>query len=263
MAMLFGVALEHETLEARIQAVSPILLTGRLASGFGHEVYNKMSGLEIQLRNLQTDCGRLYQQSEQGLAIETPDLGECNQAVDRLLDLALDLKETVELFRELMQAPAETKVNVNHIVRRAIEFLQPLARRQRINVETRLADLPLIGGSALRLQQIFANLLLNAIQQTAEKMARWADGRGELHVETAWEPERERPIVVRVRDNGPGIHYRLWENIFGLGFSTRPGGTGLGLYIAQSLAESMNGRIQVEQSTVPTGTTFRVELAET
>jgi signal transduction histidine kinase/predicted RNA-binding protein with RPS1 domain len=261
MAVLFSVALESQALEQRIRAASPFLLSGHLAAGFGHEVYNKMSGLEIQLHNLRADCERLGQGAECRQPAESFDFVELSRATDRLLDVAMDLKDTVELFRELIRVEQEEEVDVNEVVRRAALLLRPTARQHRVRVEMDLApDLPPIVGSAVRLQQVFANVMLNAVQQTAQKMERWSDGQGMLQVATAWEPGEERPIRVCFTDNGPGIHRQLWENIFALGFSTRLGGAGLGLFIARSLAESMGGRIMVEQSVIPVGTTFRVEL---
>ncbi len=261
MAVLFSVALESQDLEQRIQASSPFLLIGHLAAGFGHEVYNKMSGLEIQLRNLRADHERLERGWESLRPAESFDFIELGRAMDRLLDVALDLKHTVGLFRELTQVEQEEEVDVNEVVQRAVLLLRPTARRQRVRIEMDLAPgLPPITGSAARLQQVFANVLLNAVQHTAQKMERWPDGRGALQITTALESEKERPIRVRVTDNGPGIHRQLWQNIFALGFSTRPRGTGLGLFIARSLTESMGGRIVVERSVIPIGTTFRVEL---
>lgn len=255
MATLFSLALESQALERRIQAISPFLLSGQLAAGLGHEVYNRMSGLELQLRNLRDDCGRIQSSAA------SADLSELRSATDQLLEVALDLKHIVELFRELTRAEQEEEVDVNQVVRQTVQLLRPIARRHRMHVRTTLAsDLPPVAGSAVRLRQVFANLILNAIQHTAQKMERWSEGRGVLEVTTAWVPQGGHPIQVCFADNGPGIHRQLWEDIFALGFSTRPGGTGLGLFIARSLAESMGGKIAVEQSRVPTGTTFLVEL---
>jgi signal transduction histidine kinase/DNA-binding response OmpR family regulator/predicted RNA-binding protein with RPS1 domain len=260
MATLFSVALESQALEQHIRAVSPFLLSGHLAAGFSHEVYNKMSGLEIQLRNLRTDYERLGGQ-EALQPVESSDFAEVGRAVNRLLDVALDLKRTVGLFQELIRAEPEEEVAVNEVVRHAELLLRPIARRHKVRVEMELtSDLPAITGSVVRLQQVFSNVMLNAVQHTARKMEWLPNGRGTLQVMTAWEPEEDRPIRVRFTDNGSGIHRQLWENIFALGFSTRPGGTGLGLFIARSLVESMGGRILVEQSVIPMETTFLVEL---
>jgi signal transduction histidine kinase len=255
MATLFSVALESQSLEQRIRAVAPFLLSGQLAAGFGHEVYNKMSGLEIQLRNLQADCQRLEPGSESW------DREALNKEMSQILDVALDMKEAVTLFRELVRAEQEERVDVNGVVQRAALLLRPVARQERMRLELDLVpDLPPVVGNAMRLQQVFVNVMLNGVQQTALKMKQWPEGGGRLKITTVHEPEAPRPIRVFFADNGPGIHRQLWEQIFTLGFSTRPGGTGLGLFFAKSLVESMGGAIGVERSVVPAGTIFRVEL---
>ncbi len=260
MATLFSVALESQALEQHIRVVSPFLLSGHLAAGFSHEVYNKMSGLEIQLHNLRGDYERLGGQKALRPA-ESFDFAEVGRAIDRLLDVALDLQRTVGLFQELIRAEQEKEIDVNEVVRHAELLLRPIARRYKVRIEMELSsDLPAITGSVFRLQQVFSNVMLNAVQHVAQKMERWSDGRGTLQVATVWEPGEDHPIQVRFADNGPGIHRQLWESIFALGFSTRPGGTGLGLFIARSLVGSMGGRIVVERSVIPMGTTFLVEL---
>ena len=69
-------------------------------------------------------------------------------------------------------------------------------------------------------------------------------------------------LFVRVADNGPGIHCQLWEKIFELGYTTRQSGSGLGLYIARSLVETLGGKIFVEESIIRTGTVFKIEFPE-
>jgi signal transduction histidine kinase/predicted RNA-binding protein with RPS1 domain len=255
-AVLFAAVIERETLNRQAQSLGRLLLSGELAAGLGHEIYNKMSGLEIQLRNLQTDWGRLNQQIPD--LSEHSELGVVQQAVDGLLETAEDLKRTVGLFQRLMRAEEEQKLDVNEVARGAEVLLRPVARRAEVKVRTELdSGLPPARGSGARLQQVFLNVMLNAVQQ----MALISRG-GTLRVTTSFEEPRDgaRPIKVRFSDEGPGIHRRLWEKIFTLGFSTRPRGTGLGLFIARSLVESMGGRIIVERSVVPIGTTFLVEL---
>jgi len=254
-AVLIAAVIEREILTRQFQSIGRLLLSGELAAGLSHEVSNKMSGLEIQLRNLRTDWERLNQQA--------PDLtkhlgfAERQQALDTLLRTAEDLKRTVGGFRRLMRAGEEQKLNVNDVVRGAEMLLRPTAHRAGITVKTELGSgLPPVKGSGARLQQAFLNVMLNAVQQM-ELVSR----SGVLRVTTFFEShDGARPIKVRFSDGGPGIHKRLWKEIFALGFSTRPEGTGQGLFIARSLVGSMGGRISVEESLVPLGTTFLVEL---
>jgi len=104
------------------------------------------------------------------------------------------------------------------------------------------------------------NLMLNAIQQMSNK----PEGQRVLTVSTGYTQEDEGAwAAIRFSDSGPGIHRQLWDKIFALGFTTRAGGSGLGLYIVRSLVESMGGRIEVEKSLIPLGTTFVVRLRTT
>jgi signal transduction histidine kinase/predicted RNA-binding protein with RPS1 domain/ActR/RegA family two-component response regulator len=257
-ATLFAAAIERAGLGQRVQSLSKFLLSGQLSAGLGHEVYNKMSALEIQLRNLHMECKWLGQRASG--RTDSSDFREVERAVEDLLDAAGDLRSTVELFQQLMRAHDGGELDVNDALRGAKTLVQPIARRNRIRIKIEAApDLPYARGSPIRLQQVFLNIMLNAIQQMGAK----SQYGGTLEVVTFCEAQgEERSIKIRFSDTGPGIHKQLWEKIFALGFSTRSGGTGLGLFIARSLVESLGGEISVERSVVPIGTAFLVELPQ-
>lgn len=247
---LFTVAIEREAIEQRSRSLNKLLLSGQLAGGFGHEVYNKMSGLEIQIRNLQTDC-HMTENAASGL-------GEIRQATDKLLETFNDLKRTVELFQHLMGAEKEQEISVNEIIQKTVILLKPLMRKEKIKLELELdPHLPKTAGSSVRLQQAFLNIALNAMQHMAQKSG---DSKI-LNITTSCQNgNRTASLEIRFSDRGPGIHCRLWEKIFELGFTTRLGGTGQGLYITRSLLESLGGKIWVERSIILLGTTFVVAL---
>jgi signal transduction histidine kinase/DNA-binding response OmpR family regulator len=262
MATLFSVALENDLLEQRARDISRFLLSGELAAGFGHEIYNKISGLEIQIRNLRAEYGQLPDAGEDIAPADPPTSAKIGRAIDGVLETALDLKRVAVSFRELTRAEEQEEIDVNGVVRRAELLLRPTARKHKVRITTKLApDLPKTLGSSARLQLTFSNVMLNAVQQVAQKMELLSDGWGALEIISSWESgDTVRPIKVRFTDTGPGIHRRLWKSIFALGFSTRPGGTGLGLFVARSITESMGGRIAVERSVIPLSTTFLFEL---
>lgn len=255
-ANLFSAAIERDALEERARALNQLLLAGQLAAGMGHEIYNKISGLELSLRNLLSD----YQQ----LGRREPHLGdsrdyrEIARAQEALLELVMDMKRTIGLFQQLMRADVEQELDVNQVVESAVTSLQPTTRRLGVRIETELnPNLPRTAGSAVQLRQVFLNVMLNAAQQMVLK----PESNKVLRITTAYQnTSTSRPILVRFSDAGPGIHRQLWDKIFALGFSTRPGGTGLGLFIARILVEALGGAIMVERSVIPIGTTFRVEL---
>ena len=255
-SLLLSVAVEREKMEQRFRSLNSTLLSGQLAGGFSHEVYNKMSGLEIQLRNLQTDCQTLNHKTDGAVS-----LVDIQQAVDRLQMTFDDLKATVEQFRQLMQVKEEQRVGINDVFHKTVSLLQPILRREKIKLETDLSSgLPEMAGSLMQLQQVFLNIMLNAVQHMTLK----SDGRKLLSVTTTYQAkDKKRPLKIRFTDTGPGIHRRHWEQIFNLGFTTRLGGTGQGLYIARSLVESLGGTIRVEASMMLIGATFLVELPMT
>jgi signal transduction histidine kinase len=257
MATLLAVALENQALEERIQAINPFLVSGQLAAGFGHDVFNKMSGLELQVLNLRADLGTLAGAER----IPTLSFDQTMQDMEQVLETTLDLKRTIEAFQKLVRAESQVCLDANLVVTRSVSLLQSTARRAKVHIKTDLSpDLPPMVGNPVRLQQAFLNVMLNAIQHIELKRKRWPKGESRLLVTTGLESGSDLPLQVRFTDTGPGIHRKLWDGIFALGFSTREGGSGLGLFIARSLAESMGGQISVEQSTIPSGTTFLVEL---
>ena len=115
------------------------------------------------------------------------------------------------------------------------------------------------------LQHVLLNLVMNAIEQITEirpaeggqvriRVSRAVTGKGEGGRAS------QEVIRIQVEDNGPGIHWRLWEKIFDAGFTTRKDGSGLGLFISRNIVESLGGRIYVAESYINFGTVFSVDL---
>lgn len=255
-AALCAAVLERERLEQRLGRLAGLLLSGQLAAVLAHEVFNKMSSLEISLLNLQTDCDQLGHDVANLAA--SAKYKEMQQTVAGLLDAHKSLKSTVTLFQQLMRTSRTGAIDVNAVIREAEALVRPLAHKYSIKVAVKLEPaLPKFYGNALQLQQVFLNIMLNAVQQMVQSPS---EGR-RLEVTTSHEQDdSQAAIFIRFRDDGPGIHRHLWERIFDLGFTTRTGGSGLGLYIARSLVAANGGEIQVEHSAIPVGTVFTVTL---
>jgi signal transduction histidine kinase len=242
-ALLFAAVLAEEAFNRRLRSLHPMLLSGELAAGLGHEVANKISGLELQLLQMPLHGHR----------------DELQAALASVQNLTQDLKNTVEAFQQLPRTNEEQLgvglCDINTTLQRAELLLRPVARREGVKISWKPApQLPPVAGSAIILQQVFLNLMLNAVQQMALKPME----HRALAI-SAGHGKQPFPIQVRFWDTGPGIHKPLWEKIFTPGFSTR-GGSGLGLFIARSFLQTLGGRIRVEESFVPLGTTFLIEL---
>jgi len=111
------------------------------------------------------------------------------------------------------------------------------------------AALPLVEGNPGQIQQVFLNLMLNAVQAMA--------GGGSLFLYVTLEEGPQSPVVVvRIRDTGTGIPATILPRIFDSFFTSREDGTGLGLAIVKRILRDHRGDIVVE-STGPSGTTFK------
>jgi len=148
------------------------------------------------------------------------------------------------------EAPAP--VDLNAAVREAVDLLAPPSHI-RIRTET---DFPVVRGEPVRIQQLFQNLISNAVKYMDKP-------QGEIRIGCADEGRHWRFWVA---DNGPGIDQRHFERIFQL-FQTlaprdRVESTGVGLSLVKKIVEMYGGKVWVE-STLGAGSTFQFTLPKT
>ena len=132
-----------------------------------------------------------------------------------------------------------------------IAFLENSASNNNIRISTHLlSKVPIISGDQSQLQQVFLNLLTNAIDAIGKD--------GNIVVRTRMEGKE---IEISIRDDGPGIPEEQQKKVFDPFFTTKdPGkGTGLGLWVSYDILKKMGGRIGLESKTGE-GTTFTVYL---
>ena len=149
-------------------------------------------------------------------------------------------------------------VSLNAIVEELMDFLLPQAQASKVRVHTSLSrDNPYCRLDVNLFKQALLNLLLNAIQaMPVERATAGADGAGELLVQTVQDKDS---AILYVSDTGVGIPTENLPQIFEAYFTTKKGGTGLGLPTTRRSIEEHNGHITV-QSEPGKGTSFRVEL---
>jgi len=135
------------------------------------------------------------------------------------------------------------------IVEEMIDFFGPTARQANIEIKSYLpADLPLVPLDRELFKQALLNLMLNAEQAMPEG--------GELTIQAVREP---RHVCLSLIDNGKGMDAEVLARVFRPFFSTKPGGTGLGLPTTRKIVEALRGSIEV-QSEVGRGTKFTIRL---
>ena len=147
--------------------------------------------------------------------------------------------------------PRLEDVDINDTLKQTIGLLDNYARIHNIEIQTDLSsDLPIVASDQAQLQQVFLNLISNAIDAIGKE--------GRVLVTSLRAAD---DILVQVTDNGPGIPEDTRKRVFDPFFTTKQSGkgTGLGLWISYSIIEKMGGSLSLS-SRVGTGTTFTVKL---
>ena len=174
------------------------------------------------------------------LAMDTPDLQEACAA---LADIIACSRRTNEVIRQLQTfliagTLEQTCLNINDIVHEIIEMVHSDAEAQHVRITLDLAaDLPLVSGDRIQLQQVLLNLVRNAF----EAMHQVEEGRRTLVVRTT--SPTSGGMTVAVQDHGSGLDETSLARLFYPFFTTKAGGMGLGLAISRSIIIAHGGWI--------------------
>jgi signal transduction histidine kinase len=247
----------RELKEAQTQLVQSAKLAamGQLVAGVAHEINTPLgtinSNLDVTARALKilreemTDRHDGPSEKSQKMLATLDSLMDVNQlACARIIRIVRDLKN----FARLDEADFK-EVNINENIESTLSLLQH-ELRERIRVIKEFSELPLVPCYPNRLNQVFMNLLVNAIQAIT--------GKGEIRIRTSLDSLR---VHIAISDSGSGIRQEHLEKIFDPGFTTKGVGigTGLGLSISARIMQDHRGSISV-QSEVGRGTTFVISL---
>ena len=149
----------------------------------------------------------------------------------------------------------KTQIKINAVIYKAINLLLDELRIRRIGWDMQLDDhIPFIFGDALHLQQVFMNLVVNAMEALSE-MPHGTPRT--LMVSSKYDSANNQAVII-FRDNGPGIAHEHQARIFDPFFSTKPQGSGIGLALCHDLVEEHGGKISLESNN--DGTVFTVKL---
>lgn len=213
---------------------------GQLAAGVAHEINNPLGGI--------LTFATLVQEA---LPVDSPIRGDVDEIVRQADRCRRIVQELLEFSRQ--REVRRGSHDLNDVLSRTLALLERQASFQNITVVRELApDLPAAVIDESQMQQVFMNLIMNAVDAMGE--------HGTLTVQTGHDPQRG-VIFARVRDTGCGIPDHLREAIFDPFFTTKaPGkGTGLGLAVVCRIVQAHGGELQVE-SEVGQGSTFTVVL---
>ena len=250
--------------ERRALAAERLAELGTLTGGLAHEIKNPLSTIGLNVQLIQEDLADLEPHvAEQ--AVPRDSLARTRRRVQGLHRETDRLRHILEDFLrfagrvELDLQPTD----LNAICGELIDFFQPQADEAGVNLRADLSEGPLkVPADSGLLKQALLNLLINACQAMEEARIKGQPhgGANELILRTtAVRKAGVDQAAIHVTDTGPGIEPTKLEQVFQPYFSTKRGGTGLGLPTTRRLIEEHRGTLEVH-SEVGRGTDFVIRL---
>ncbi len=236
---------EETLLREKIERADRLVTLGEIAAEIAHEVNNPASIILTRAEYLKGEleeqrCNRQFSEDLEIIIHQTQKIADTTRSI---------------LHYARKRSPAFEPCELRQIIRQSLKVLEPLFHQKRVRAEFLApAEPAYLLGNAVQLEQVFCNLLTNALHAVERD-------RGQIMVGLSSHNKSGKTLHrVVIRDNGPGVPEALHEKIFSPFFTTRRNGegTGLGLFIAKNIVEHHHGRIYLEQG--GRGAAFIVEL---
>lgn len=237
---------------AKLQETERLAVVGELAAGMAHEIKNPMAGIKVSMEVLSQDSP-LPPEDKEVLLRVINEIDRITALLKGLLSYArppkpemipLDVNQVLESTIKSARYSLRTPKDKGKAPVKPVEFVKEFS-----------PDLPPIVADPGQLQQVFLNLILNAVDATSAI----SDRQGVITIQTRHSSEES--VQIAIADNGKGIDQKSLEDIFKPFFTTKPQGTGLGLAITKRLIEQHNGgSIAVANNPDGKGVTFTITL---
>jgi len=250
-------SLKLEEKEQQLLAAEKMTLLGQLLAGIAHEINTPLGALksnnDLFLRYTKKVRAILFSPETPVEIRENKTLLQVFENIDQINQVnknaAEKIVEIVNGVRRHARQDEEspTTASLPEIIDSTLAIVQhELKNRVQVHREY-------LGNSNIvcfpnRLSQVFLNLIVNASHAI--------EGKGEIFIKTY---NRDKDVIVEIRDTGKGIPKEKLGRIFETGFTTKEKGMGMGLALVSKLVEDHRGKIEVE-SEIGRGTTFRITL---
>ena len=241
---------ETDHLNEQLLQTSKLASIGELSAAVAHEINNPLAIISTE-RQILLDSQKKYGHLE-------PDFEA--QLDDSLNQMSIQIQRCKRITHNLLRFSRRTikavePLDLNAFLKEVADLMEREARVNGITFEVDLSpELPTIVSDVSQLQQVFLNLITNAIDAHETK------SYGRIEISTSLSGSG-REVCVRIADNGCGISKENLDRIFDPFFTTKPvgKGTGLGLSICHGIIKGLGGSISVH-SVVGEGTRFDIKL---
>ena len=226
-----------ERMASQLDVATRLAAISRLTGGVAHEIKNPLNAIGLRLELLRARLG----EPDHELSGEIDILSKEVLRLDRVVKTFLDFSRPLDVHLQ--------DIDLGLLAREVTEFVTPQARLAHIEVEFSAPSEPaLIRGDSDLLKQAVLNLVTNAIDAMPN------GGRLQVRVDNSGDK-----LTLEVSDTGSGIPPELRDKVFQLYFTTKTGGSGIGLAMTYRAVQLHNGTISFK-SEAGSGTTFRLEF---
>ncbi len=248
----------------RAQTAERLAEIGTLTGGLAHEIKNPLSTVGLNIQLLEEDLGHLVNASG-GDAALSEEIGRISR---RFASLAKETSRLKTILEDFLRFAGRMKLDLqltdlNELAQEITEFFKPQTDTASITLRHQLEpNLPWVRVDHGVLKQAILNLLINAYQAMidAKNNHLAAGGNDELLIRTERvKGEGEDRVQLHITDTGPGIDQETLGKIFQPYFSSKRGGTGLGLPTSRRIVEEHGGELTLI-SAVGKGTEFTISL---
>jgi signal transduction histidine kinase len=226
-----------EVIESELELSRRMAAIGRLTSGVGHEVKNPINAIVVHLELLKTKMGDSAPGANRHLEVIDSEIHRLDRVVQTLVDFS---------------RPVEVKLveyDLRHVVADVVTLAGAEMSTRQVILSSRLPTQPVLAKVDV---DLLKQAVLNVVQNGAQAMPE--GGRLEVFLF-----EEGKSAVIQVEDQGAGISEELRERIFDLYFTTKKGGSGIGLAMTYRILQLHHGSIDV-QSDLGRGSVFQLRI---
>jgi C4-dicarboxylate-specific signal transduction histidine kinase len=225
----------------KLAKASRLATVAELAGSIAHELNQPLTSI---LANVQA--------AKRWLSAAPPNVMEVNSSIERAIRDAHSADEKMQHIRALFKQGSFDKkdVDIPDILREVVRIVQEDPKKRDISIECRFDEsLPAIYVDKIQIQQVFINLIVNAIEALEGQQA-----GPEVIIQTT---KGSSGILIQVIDNGPGVNDA--DRIFDAFMTTKEKGMGIGLAVSRTIVEAHGGKLWAENNQT-VGATFNVTL---
>jgi len=233
---------EKKKMEEQLLQTSKLASIGKLTAGISHEIGNPIASISSLVQELNS----LKMDSPEDVEFTEKSLGTINNHIERIAKIVRSLGD----FARISSAE-KVLSNISEILDRTVNLVKYDKRFKDIQLTTDIEDIPMIKVNPDQIQQVFLNLMLNAIDAMP-------DG-GKLNI--SMKKAGRAFVEIMFSDTGSGMDESMLSKVFDPFFTTKPlgKGTGLGLSICYGIVREHDGTITVK-SKKGEGTAFAIRL---